>query len=179
MPDLDSTSPPSRPAMFAEPTPPRAFPTTAVAIAATAIVILAAFLVLLARRPATPPATALPAAAYASNLIFTNLHMSDATSGSGGRLIYIEGHVANHGPAIVTGVTLQLAFANDAAMPPQIESAPLSLIYMREPYVDTHLVSAAPLAPGAEADFRLIFDDVSDNWNQQLPHLNATRISTR
>lgn len=172
----------SRPTtMFAEPSPERSFPATAIAIAATAIIILVALLILLAHRHAPPPSahTVLPPAAYASNLVFSDVHMSDATTGSGGRLIYIEGHVANSGPATVAAVTLQLVFANDSTMPPQIETVPLKLIYMREPYVDTQPVSAAPLAPKAESDFRLILDDVSDNWNQQLPKINVTQVVTR
>jgi hypothetical protein len=31
----------------------------------------------------------------------------------------------------------------------------------------------------AEGDFRLILDDVSDNWNQQIPQIRAIQISTR
>ena len=166
--------------MFGEPDPGRAFPTTAVAIAAAAILILAVFLILLNRRPPQDPNVTLPPAAYASHLVFTDLHMSDATNGSGGHLIYVEGHVANRGPATVTAAALQLTFANDMKLPPQVETSPLNLIYMREPYVDTHAVSAAaPLAPNAEADFRLIFDDVNDNWNQQLPGLRVTQALTR
>jgi hypothetical protein len=165
--------------MFAEPAAERSFPTTAVAIAATAVVILVAVLVMLARRPTPPPPnTILPPAAYASNLVFSDVHMSDATTGSGGRLIYVEGHVANRGPATVAGVTVQLVFANDTNMPPQVETTPLKLIYMREPYVDTRPVSASPMAPMAEGDFRLILDDVSENWNQQIPQIRATQIST-
>ena len=183
MPDVEPTPQPSprSSAMFAEPVAERSFPTTAVAIAATAVVILVAVLVMLARRhaPTLPPNTVLPPAAYASNLVFTDVHLSDATTGSGGRLIYVEGHIANHGPATVSGITVQLVFANDVNMAPQVETVPLKLIYMREPYVDTRPVSASPLAPMAEGDFRLILDDVSDNWNQQIPQIRATQISTR
>jgi hypothetical protein len=183
MPDAEPTPQPTprSTAMFSEPAAERSFPTTAVAIAATAVVILVAVLVMLARRhvPALPPNTVLPPAAYAPNLVFSDIHMSDATTGSGGRLIYVEGHIANRGPSTVTGITVQLIFANDSAMPPQVETVPLNLIYMREPYVDTHPVSAAPLAPMAEGDFRLIVDDVTDNWNQQTPQIRVTQVSTR
>jgi len=180
MPDAETT-PPQRSPMFAEPTPERAFPTTAVAIAATAVVILVAVLALLAHRgKAAPlPNTVLPQAAYASNLGLSDVHLSDATTGSGGRLIYVEGHIANHGPSTVTGITVQVIFANDVKMPPQIETLPLNLIYMREPYVDTHPVSASPLTPGAGADFRLIFDDINENWNQQQPQIHITQVATR
>jgi hypothetical protein len=117
-------------------------------------------------------------AAYASNLPISNLQMSESTSMSGGKQTYIEGRIANHGPQTVTGITVQVVFANDTRMAPQIETGPLNLIYMRQPYVDTRPVSASPIAPGAEADFRLIFDDVSDNWNQQLPEIRIVQVET-
>jgi hypothetical protein len=98
---------------------------------------------------------------------------------SGGKQTYLEGHIANHGSRTVTGVTVQVVFHNDVSMPPQIETGPLSLIYMRQPYIDSHPISAAPLAPGAEGDFRLIFDDISDNWNQQMPQIRITAVETR
>ncbi|MGA7157576.1 MAG: DUF2393 family protein [Acidobacteriaceae bacterium] len=178
--DSNAPQPPSSP-MFTDPVPKRSFPTTAVAIAAVAVAILIAFFVLMGRRgaPAPPPNTLLPAAAYAPNLPLTNLQMSDSTSMSGGKQTYIEGHIANHGDKTVTGVTVQVVFANDVSMPPQIETGPLPIIYMRQPYVDTHPISASPLAPGAEGDFRLIFDDISDNWNQQLPKIRITGVETR
>jgi hypothetical protein len=182
MQELDPNPPPSSPApMFNEPTPAREFPTTAVAIAAIAIAILVAVLVLLGRRPAgeLSPNAVQPQAAYASNLVLSGLQMSESSSMSGGKQTYIEGHIANHGTATVTGITVQVAFANDVTMPAQVETGPLNMIYMREPYVDTRPVSASPLAPGAEGDFRLIFDNVNDNWNQQMPQIRVTKVATR
>jgi hypothetical protein len=173
-----SSQPPS---LFNEPPPTRSFPTTAVAIAAVAIAILVAVLVLLGRRPEGGPArnAMLPAAAYAPNLVLSNLQMSESSSMSGGKQTYIEGHIANRGPATVTGITVQVIYANEVRMPAQIETGPLNMIYMRDPYVDTRAVSASPLAPGAEGDFRLIFDDVNENWNQQLPQIHITHVATR
>jgi hypothetical protein len=164
--------------MFNEPTPARSFPTTSVAIAAVAVAILVTVLVLLGRRGATGPApnTVLPAAAYAPNLVLSDLQMSESSSMSGGKQTYIEGHIVNHGPATVTGITVQVVFANDVRMPPQVETGPLNMIYMRDPYVDTRPVSASPLGPGAQGDFRLIFDDINENWNQQLPKVNITHV---
>lgn len=182
MPELDpKPSLPLPPApLFKEPSSARNFPTTAVIIAAVAITILVAALVLLGRRPEAgpPPNRILPAASYAENLLLSNLQMSESSSMSGGKQTYIEGHLANHGPSTVTGITVQVIFANDVRMPSQIETGPLNVIYMREPYVDTRPLSASPLAPGAGGDFRLIFDDVNDNWNQQLPQIQITRVTT-
>ena len=167
--------------LFTDPAPARSFPTTAAAIAAVAVVILIAVLVMLERRgPAAPsPHTLQPVAAYASNLPLSNLQMSESTSMSGGKQTYLEGHIANRGTTTVTGITVQVVFANDTRMAPQIETGPLNLIYMRQPYVDTRPVSASPIAPGGQADFRLIFDDVSENWNQQTPQVRIVQVETR
>jgi hypothetical protein len=168
------------PSMFKEPTPPRSFPVTAVVIAAVAVVVLVVVLVLMGRKPAGPPPNTLqPVAAYADYLEVSDIQMSESTSLSGGKSTYIDGHIANKGMATVTGVTVQVIFVNDVAMPPQIETVPLRLIRTREPYVDTEPVSAAPIAPGGEADFRLIFESVPDNWNLQTPGMRAIQVSTR
>ena len=166
--------------MFAEPAVEKSFPTTAVGIAAAVVVVLAVvFLVLGRGHSASAPNTLQPLAAYAPNLTLSGVAMSEASNGTGGKLTYIDGHVANHGAATVTGVTVQVVFANDAAMPPQVETLPMTLIRMREPYIDTEPVSAAPLTPGAEGDFRLIFENVSDNWNQQTPEIRVIRTESR
>jgi hypothetical protein len=125
------------------------------------------------------PNTLLPVAAYSSELAVSNLQMSESSSMSGGKQTYIEGHIANHGQKTVTDITVQVVFANDVSMAPQIVTEPLSMIYMRQPYIDTRPVSASPLTPGAEGDFRLIFDEVSDNWNQQMPQVRVTQVVTR
>ncbi len=165
--------------MFAAPAAERTFPSTAVAIASVALVILAAVLVLLGRRHAEPANVVRPLAAYASNLAFTSVAMSESTSLSGGKSTYIDGHVTNHGPATVTGVTVQVLFANDEKMPAQVETVPLALIRTREPYVDTQPVSVSPLAPGAEREFRLIFENIGSNWNQNLPEIHVISVQTR
>jgi len=161
--------------MFVVPPEEKAFPWTAVSIAAVAVLILAGVLMLLARRPAAPAGNA----EYAPNLSVAGIQMSESDSQTGGKLIYIDGRVTNHGPATVTAIRAQVTFANDQAMPAQVETVPMNVIYMREPYLDTRPISASPLAPGASADFRLIFDDIQDNWNQQLPQLKMIQVATR
>jgi hypothetical protein len=163
--------------MFSGPTPERGFPTTAVSIAAVAIVILVSFFILMSHRK---PAPATSNAAYIANLQISNIQMSESDTATGGKQTYIDGHIANHGSLTVTGATIQTAFGNDQSMPPQIEAGQLRVVYMRDPYLDTRPVTAAsPLKPGEEADFRLIFEDVPENWNQQLPELRLTQITTR
>jgi hypothetical protein len=171
----------STPGMFTEPTPPRAFPTTAVTIASVAILLLVGFFILLAHRHAPPPAptTIQPLASYAPNLAITNIQMSEAGTNTGGKSTYIDGHIANHGASTVTGITVQAIFSNDDAMPPQLETTQLYLIRSREPYIDTEPVSAEPLAPGGEADFRLIFENIYPSWNTQPPAIHITHVSTQ
>ena len=170
--------------MFTEPAAiGRSFPTAAVVMAAAAIVIAVAVLLVLGRRHGAPavaaPNTMQPTAAYAANLKLSDVQMSESTSFSGGKETYIDGHIANTGAATVTGVTVQVLFAPDGGGSPQMETVPLNLIRMRQPYIDTEPVSAAPLAPGKAADFRLIFDDVRPEWNQQPPEMHVIGVTTR
>ena len=159
----------------------RRFPSTAVGVALLAVVILLAVVALLTRKHTAAPApnTLQPFAAYAPSLVLSGLAMSESTSISGGKSTFLDGRIGNHGSAVVTGITVQAVFANDTSLPPQLQTEPLALIRTREPYIDTQPVSAAPLAPGAEADFRLIFENLNANWNGQQPEIRIIRVLTR
>lgn len=120
-----------------------------------------------------------PLAAYAANLPISGLAMSESTSLSGGKSTFIDGHVRNAGGQTVTGITVQVIFRNDEGMPPDVETVPMMLIRTREPYIDTQTVGAAPLKPGDERDFRLIFESIPANWNQQMPEIRIIRVQTK
>ena len=105
--------------------------------------------------------------------------MSESESISGGKVTYVDGHLANHGQATVTALTAQVSFPNDAGTAPQMITVPVNLIRMREPYIDTEPVSAAPIAPNGEADFRLIFEGVDPGWNNHPPDIRLIRVTTR
>jgi hypothetical protein len=138
--------------------------------AALVVVILLAVFAFAGRHKPTPaPRTLQPADAYAANLPLSQLAMSESESLSGGKLTYLDGHVRNTGDRTVNGITVQVVFANDMQMPPSIETVPLTLIRMKEPYIDTQPVSAAPIKPGEDREFRLIFEGVPESWNQQMP----------
>ncbi len=176
-------SEPGRSGLFTEPAAEaRRFPVTVIAIAASAVLLVVAGLLFLGRRHgafAGSPDALRPPATYAPNLKLSGLAMSESTSFSGGKSTFIDGHVTNAGPATVTGVTLQVLFASDAGGPPQLETVPLSLVRTRKPYLDVEPVSAAPLAPGAEADFRLIFEGIRPAWDQQMPAMHVVEVTTR
>jgi Protein of unknown function (DUF2393) len=120
-----------------------------------------------------------PAAPYAASLPITNLQMSESSNLAGGKVTYIDGHIANQGDKTVTGVIAQVAFRSYTGEFAQRETLPLNLIRMREPYIDTQPVSAQPIKPGEERDFRLIFDNVSPSWNQTYPEIRLIKVVTQ
>jgi Protein of unknown function (DUF2393) len=151
-------------------------------IVAGAIVIVALLtLMLLSSHKRSGPTQSitqmLPAASYASNLPIANLQMSEASNFAGGKVTYIDGHIANRGPETIKGIVAQVAFRSYTGDFAQRETLPLQLIRTREPYVDTQPVSAQPLKPGDERDFRLIFDNVSPDWNQTYPEIRIIQVS--
>jgi hypothetical protein len=154
-------------------------PVMAWGVAGLAVLVVIIVLVLAGRHKAATPTTIQPPAPYAANLPLSQLAMSESTSLSGGKSTFIDGHIKNTGSQTVTGITVQVLFRNDEAMPPQIETMPLSLIRTREPYVDTQPVSAAPLKPGDERDFRLIFESLPANWNMQMPEIRIIQVATK
>ena len=167
-------------AMFASKPPEGGgIPIMAWGVAGLAVLVVIVVLVLAGRHKAAAPPTIQPLAPYAANLPLSQLAMSESTSLSGGKSTFIDGHIQNTGDQTVTGITVQVLFRNDEAMPPQIETLPLSLIRTREPYIDTQPVSAAPLKPGDERDFRLIFESIPANWNMQMPEIRIIQVDTK
>jgi hypothetical protein len=149
-------------------------------IAGLVVVLLVALLVFAGhKQPVAAPNTLQPADAYAASLPLSQLAMSESTNLSGGKLTYLDGHVRNTGDHTVTAATLQVVFQNDEQLAPQIDTVPLTLIRMREPYIDTEPVSADPLKPGDEREFRLIFETVPQNWNTQMPEVRIIQTTQR
>ena len=141
--------------------------------------VVVAGLVMSARKPAVE-VTAITAGAdpYAGSLPMTGLAMSESANLAGGKVMYIDGHIANRGERTVTGVTVQVLFRNYNHEVAQNETLPLTLVRMREPYIDTEPVSAAPLKPGAEQDFRLIFDSVATDWAGETPEIRVLHVES-
>jgi hypothetical protein len=154
-------------------------PVMAWGVAGLAVLVVVVVLVLAGRHNAVAPSTVQPLAGYAASLPLSQLAMSESTSLSGGKSTFIDGHIQNTGAQTVSGVTVQVIFRNDEAMPPQIDTLPLSLIRTREPYIDTQPVSMAPMKPGDERDFRLIFESISANWNMQMPEIRIIQVETK
>lgn len=124
------------------------------------------------------PITA-PLDSYAGSLSLTDLAMSESGNLAGGKITYLDGHITNQGSRTISGITVQVLFRDFAHEVAQNETQPLKLIRMREPYIDLEPVSAAPLKPAGEQDFRLIFDAVSPDWDGAYPEVRILHVETR
>ena len=118
---------------------------------------------------------------YAANLTIGKLAMSESSNLSGGKVTYLDGHIANEGNRAVTGITVQVLFRDAAHEVAGNETQSLQIIRTREPYVDLEPLSAAPLKPGDGADFRLVFDApaVPDQWDGAYPEIRIIRVDTK
>jgi Protein of unknown function (DUF2393) len=151
------------------------------AIAGAAILIGLGLLIAFGGRRSSAPLATGPGLAppdpYAADLAIGDLRMSEASNFAGGKVTYLDGKITNRGDRTLTNITVQVAFRNDLKQIAQKETLPLSLIRTREPYVDTQLMSASPLKPGEEREFRLIFDSVAPDWNQQYPEVRVVQVA--
>jgi hypothetical protein len=148
-----------------------------------ALVIISLLLVSRQPPPPTPPnpggAALAPAASYAKDLVISNLHMSQSSTISGASQTYIDGNITNNGKQTLSGITVQVAFNDFTGKIGQKSTMPLALIRTHQPYVDVEPVSANPIAPGQTREFRLIFDHVTDEWNQQYPEIRVIAVETK
>lgn len=151
-------------------------------VAACAVLVVAGLLVLALQRGnrngAAVAAINAPTDPYAANLPITNVAMSESSNLAGGKVTYLDGHIANTGNRTVTGITVQVLFRNVAHEVAQNETQELKLIRTRDPYVDVELVSADPIRPGQGRDFRLIFDTVTADWDGAYPELRMLKVRT-
>lgn len=152
------------------------------AVSAAVVVAVAAVAVIALERgrsrATVTPISASPDA-YAASLPITRLAMSESANLAGGKVTYLDGHIANLGNRTVTGITVQVLFRDPAREVAQNETHPLMLVRVRDPYVDLEPVSAAPLKPGAEQEFRLIFDAVTPDWDGAYPEVRVIHVETK
>ncbi len=152
-------------------------------LAAAIVLLVVAAIVVLgdgnARGKATMRPISTPLDPYAGSLSLTGLAMSESSNLAGGKVTYLDGHITNHGTRTVTAITVQVLFRDIAHEVTQNETLPLMLIRMREPYIDVEPVSSAPLAPGGEKDFRLIFDGVTPDWDGAYPEIRILGVETK
>ena len=153
-----------------------------VIVAVCAVLVVAGLFVLAVERGhkggTTVASINAPTDPYAASLPITNVAMSESSNLAGGKVTYLDGHIANTGGRTVTGVTVQVLFRNMAHEVAQNETQELKLIRTRDPYVDVEPVSADPIQPGQGRDFRLIFDTVTPDWDGAYPELRILKVET-
>ena len=151
-------------------------------IAGAVVAIVVGVLLVTGRRPApsNPGGAGLaPADPYATNLTLSNIKMSESSSVIGLKQTYIDGDIANNGGKTLTGVTVQAVFRDFTGQIGQKNTMQLELIRTHTPDIDTESVSAAPIKPGQTREFRLIFDHVTDSWNQEYPELRVIAVESK
>jgi len=154
-------------------------------IAGVVVALIVIAFLLMGRGPTTPSeanpggAALAPAADYAKNLAITDIHMSEASSLSGAKQTYIDGNVTNNGTETLKGITVQVAFRDFTGQIGQKNTMQMELIRTHTPAIDVVPVAAAPIAPGQTREFRLIFDHVTDEWNQQYPEIRVIAVESK
>ncbi len=153
----------------------------AIALAAGVVVIAVALVFFFTRGRSGSSVASVNAAPdpYAASLPISHVAMSESGNLAGGKVTYLDGHIANSGNKTITGIVVQVLFRNPAHEVAQNETQHMMLIRTREPYVDTEPVSSAPLKPGDERDFRLSFDQVTPDWDGVYPEIRILHVNTR
>lgn len=152
------------------------------AIAAGVVVLLAVAVILTlehGRKPVSVTPVSAPLDPYAASLPISGLVMSESGNLAGGKVTNVDGHITNTGNRTISSITVQILFRDPAHEVTQNETRSLKLIRTRDPYVDLQPVSADPLAPGAQRDFRLIFDGVSRDWDGAFPEIRILRVESK
>jgi hypothetical protein len=147
-------------------------------VAGGVVLVVVAGLLIASYTHARPAAGGAPDA-YASQLAISDIALSQSSNMAGSQITYVDGTIANHGNRVVDSVTVETAFHLAGGSGPQLLSTPLSLIRTRDPYIDIEPVSADPIKPGESKSFRLIFDHVSADWDQQNPDVRVLQVHLR
>lgn len=152
-------------------------------VIAGAVVVLVLVALLIVGRtsaPTNPGGRGLaPPDPYAKNLALTNIKMSESSTVIGLKQTYLDGDITNKGDQTLTGITVQVAFTDFTNRIGQKNTMQMQLIRSHQPYVDVEPVSAAPIQPGQTREFRLIFDHVTEQWNQEYPEVRVIAVQSK
>lgn len=105
--------------------------------------------------------------------------MSTAENFVGSSVTYIDGTVTNTGNQTVTHAVVHVAFKNSMDQVAQADNVPLLVLQTTGPYPDTVDLNGSPLAPQQAKQFRLTFEHVTADWNQNYPSLQVTNVDLK
>jgi hypothetical protein len=108
---------------------------------------------------------------------FSGLKLSQEQNFLGATVTYLEGSIANAGDKTVSGLNLNVVFRNTLDEIVQREVLPVRILDRSGAYADTYDMRLRPLAPGQQREFRLTFEHLSSDWNQQAPELRVAAVS--
>lgn len=145
-------------------------------VAIAVIVILVGIAALLLKQK---PQSASGPPPYAAKLQLSDFKMSQAQNFVGSTVTYIDGTVTNAGDKTVSHLVVQVTFKDFYNQVAQIENVPIKILQTSGPYPDTVDLTLSPLAPGQSKPFRLIFEHVSEQWNQAYPELQITAVTSK
>lgn len=141
-----------------------------------AILVVAGVAVFLLRPTPHPQAPPNP---YAAQLKISDLAMSTSQNFVGAKVTYIDGTLTNPGNQTVTHAIVHVTFRDSMGQVAQIEDVPVKILMTSGPYPDTINLSAAPLVPSQSRPIRLIFEHISDQWNQAYPEMQVADVTTK
>ncbi|HEX3104249.1 MAG TPA: DUF2393 family protein [Terriglobales bacterium] len=144
-----------------------------------AIVVVVGLVLVAALLLREPVKTAPKIPPYAVKLQISDIKMSQAQNFVGASVTYIDGNIRNVGDKTVTHAAVRVTFKDAYGQVAQIEVVPIKLLQTSGPYPDTVDLVAAPLYPGETKPFRLIFEHVSEQWNQAAPELKIVDVSLK
>ena len=148
-----------------------------IVIAIVAIALIAGLTAFLLRSSPRPQAA--PPPVYAASLTFTDLKMSQAQNFAGGTVTYVDGTLNNLGDKTLTSAVARVTFRDAYGEVAQIENVPVRVLKTGPPYDYAVDLTTSPLAPGHSLRFRLIFEHISEQWNQGYPELQIVDVTTK
>ena len=146
-------------------------------ITGIAAILVVAGIAVFVFRPTPHPAT--PANPYAAQLKISNLAMSTSQNFVGAKITYIDGTLTNPGAKTVSRAIVHIIFRDAYGQITQIDDVPAKILQTSGPYPDTVDLSVSPLSPGQSKPIRLIFEHISDQWNQAFPEMQVADVTTK
>ena len=116
---------------------------------------------------------------YAAQLALSNQKLSQAQNFVGATVTYLDGTVTNNGDKTLAAATVEVIFQNSLNEVVQDDAQPLRILSRSGPYPQPIDLELAPLAPHQTKEFRLTFEHISADWNQQLPAIKFVDVATR
>ena len=145
-----------------------------IAVVLVAVVVGLIFFLSPKPQPASVGAESHP---YGEQLLFLELKMSEVENFAGGNVTYIEGKVVNNGDKTLKAATVESIFRNSLGEVVQTDKQNLKVFSDVGLYQDAVDVRNAPLQPKEARPFRLAYDRISADWNQQYPELRISSAS--